>query len=78
MVLVWLAAIVGCAVTANGEHHSISSAQELIALFQGASGSTFNADIELLDDLDFSGSGLALPLGLSSSDITCTAYSGVF
>ena len=58
------------------ESLQISSATELIELFNKTTGPSFGDDIELIGDLDFSGSGLTLPLGENSDNI-CTAYSGV-
>ena len=38
----------------------------------------FDANITLLDDLDFSGSALTLPFGFSSDYSSCVSYTGVF
>ena len=76
LVLVMVTAIVGCVLTVSAEAKAISTAQEFIDLFAGYSGETLETDIELLADLDFSGSSLTLPLGAFSNG-TCVAYSGV-
>ena len=55
---------------------SVKSASELIELFKNPSGSVLNFPIEILADLDFSQSGLTLPLGAGPAD-TCVPYSGV-
>ena len=59
--------------------HSVEvhNAKELIELFKNEKGNSLKSDIELLDDLDFSGSGITYPLGVDS-DGKCTAYSGTF
>ena len=56
---------------------SVSTADDLINLFNDAAGNILKTDIELLNDIDFSGSSLTFPLGVFSSD-TCVEYSGVF
>ena len=55
----------------------VHNAEELIDLFKKETGSTLKTNIELLDDLDFSGSGLTFPLGVDS-DGNCKAFSGTF
>ena len=55
---------------------NVRGASELINLFKAASGSTLDVPITILADLDFSQSGLTLPLGAFSNG-TCVAYSGV-
>ena len=55
---------------------SVRSATELIDLFKTASGSTLNVPITILANLDFSQSGLVLPLGAHSNG-TCIPFSGV-
>ena len=55
---------------------SVRSAAELIDLFKTASGKTLNVPIDILADIDFSQSGLILPLGANSKG-TCVAFSGV-
>ena len=68
IVTLWLFSSVSC--------HQIEKAEELIALFSSKTVSVVNESIELLCDLDFSKTGLTLPLGVSSPD--CVPYSGVF
>lgn len=53
----------------------VSSAADLISLFAGSTAGTVKEDIDVLQDLDFSETGLALPLG-ASTDGTCKAFSG--
>ena len=55
----------------------VSTAGDLISLFQKASGSTLDTTIVVTADLDFSSSTLTLPLGVFSNG-TCVAFSGVF
>ena len=55
----------------------VSTADDLVNLFKNAAGGTLQTDIELLADLDFSGSSLILPLGAFSNG-TCVAFSGRF
>ena len=74
--LLCLTAIVGCLVTTNADPTQINNAEELISLFNKATG-TLETDIEVTADLDFSASGLSHPLG-ALSDGTCVSYSVVF
>ena len=52
----------------------VRTADDLINLFQSATGEILKTNIELLDDLDFSDTPLSLPLGAGSNG-KCTAYS---
>ena len=75
LVLIFVAAVLGCALMANAERVEISSAQELIDQFENEE-NALKTEVVLLDDLDFSQSGRTLPLGVSSNG-TCIAFSGV-
>ena len=55
----------------------MTSAQQLIKLLNISEANHFDANITLLDDLDFSDSALTLPFGVSS-DGSCVSYTGVF
>ena len=55
----------------------VNTADDLINLFQNASGDTLKTDIIVIADLDFSASNLTLPLGAFSNG-TCVAFSGLF
>ena len=55
---------------------NVHTANELIEVFSSATGTAIYNDISLRDDLDFSSSGLSLPLGVSNG--TCVTYSGMF
>ena len=55
----------------------VTTAQDLIRLFNNTAESTLNIDIELLADLNFDESNLTLPLGASPNG-TCVAFSGTF
>ena len=55
---------------------SVGTADELISLFTDTTGGVVETNIELLHDLDFSYSGLTLPLG-AKSDGSCIPFSGV-
>lgn len=55
----------------------VETADDLINIFEAASGTALKEDIDLLADLDFSGKDLTLPFGATSSG-GCVAYSGVF
>ena len=55
----------------------VKNTSDLIDLFKSGTGTTVNEDIEMAADLDFSGVGLSVPLGLLS-DGTCVGYGGVF
>lgn len=57
--------------------HSVSSAKELIDFFRNSPEKAMNADIEVLNDLDFRESALTRPLGASESGNKCFEYSGV-
>ena len=72
-----LAAILGCLMTTKAETVEVDSAQKLIEVFEASSGNVVEKDIVLLDDLDFSESGLNHPLGVGSNG-ECVAYSGQF
>ena len=69
--------VVGCSLVSHADTVQVSTADELIALFQNTLETTVSSDIELLNDLDFSTSNLPFPLGVNSNG-TCVAYSGVF
>ena len=71
----FISVLFGLLCVSQGEVHEVSTAQELIELFRGVSGSTLNADIILLDDLDFSKTNINSPLGADSNDY-CVSYSG--
>ena len=60
-----------------GECFEVTSAQQLIKLLNISEANHFDANITLLDDLDFSDSALTLPFGVSSDD-SCVSYTGVF
>ena len=68
---------IGLVVGVCGEHFEVTSAQQLIKLLNISEANHFDANITLLDDLDFSGSALTLPFGVSS-DGSCVSYTGVF
>ena len=55
----------------------MTSAQQLIELLNISEANNFDANIVLLDDLDFSDSALTAPFGFTS-DQTCVSYTGVF
>ena len=55
---------------------SVGTADDLISLFNKATGNTLETDIEVTADLDFSASNHTLPLGAFSNG-TCVAFSGV-
>ena len=57
--------------------HPVATADDLISLFNDATGNTLQTHIEVTADLDFSSSNLTLPLGAFFNG-TCVAYSGVF
>ena len=68
---------IGLVVSVCGEHFEVTSAQQLIKLLNISEANHFDANITLLDDLDFSDSALTLPFGVSS-DGSCVSYTGVF
>ena len=68
---------IGLVVGVCGEHFEVTSAQQLIKLLDISKANHFDANITLLDDLDFSDSPLTLPFGVSS-DGSCVPYTGVF
>ena len=68
---------IGLVVSVCGEHFEVTSAQQLIKLLNISEANHFDANITLLDDLDFSGSALTLPFGVSP-DGFCVSYTGVF
>ena len=55
----------------------MTSAQQLIKLLNISEANNFDANITLLDDLDFSDLPFTLPFGVSS-DGSCVSYTGVF
>ena len=68
---------IGLVVSVCGERFEVTSAQQLIELLNISEANHFDANITLLDDLDFSDSALTLPFGYSS-DSSCVPYTGVF
>ena len=68
---------IGLVVGVCGERFEVISAQQLIKVLDVAKANHFDANITLLDDLDFSDSALTLPFG-ASSDGSCVSYTGVF
>lgn len=72
-----LITILCCVLLASAIRKKIRNAQELIDLFEDPIDTTVKVNIELVNDLDFSGVNLNRPLGSGSNrnDIT---YSGVF
>ena len=56
---------------------TVATADDLISLFNNATGNTLQTDIEVTADLDFSSSNLRRPLGAFFNG-TCVAFSGVF
>ena len=56
----------------------MTSAQQLIELLDVSKANNFDANIVLLDDLDFSDSSLTRPFGSSSDCSSCESYTGVF
>ena len=69
--------VIGLVVGVCGERFEVTSAQQLIKLLNISEANNFDANIVLLDNLDFSDISLTLPLG-AFSDGTCVPYSGVF
>ena len=69
---------IGLAVGGCGEHFEVTSAQQLIKALNISEANNFDANIVLLDDLDFSDSALTLPFGVSSDLSSCESYTGVF
>ena len=55
----------------------ITCAEDLIKIFDTATGSSVDDDIELVSDLDFSNANLTIPLGVNPNGI-CVTYNGVF
>ena len=70
-----LSAILWCSFTTCVVGINVSTADDLIKLFDGATGNTLKSVIELLADLNFSGSSLTLPFGTFSNG-TCAPFSG--
>ena len=68
---------IGLVVGVCGERFEVTSAQQLIKLLNISEANHFDANIVLLDDLDFSDSALTLPLGLVS-ETNYVPYTGVF
>ena len=68
---------IGLVVGVCEERFEVTSAQQLIKLLNISEANNFDANIVLLDDLDFSDSALTLPFG-ASSDGSCVSYTGVF
>ena len=73
--LILVSVLIGLLPVSQGQVQKVKTAQELIQLFDGVSGSTVSLDIALLSDIDFSQSGLTIPLG-GSLDDSCVPYSG--
>ena len=68
---------IGLVLSVCGERFEVTSAQQLIKLLNISETNNFDANITLLDDLDFSDTALTLPFGVSS-DGSCVSYTGVF
>ena len=75
--LVLVTVLIGLLSVSQGDVYEVRTAQDLMKLFEGVSGTTLTSHVVLLSDLDFSTSGLTLPLGASSNG-NCVAFSGVF
>lgn len=58
--------VIGLVVGVCGVHFEVTGAQQLIKLLNISEANHFDANITLLDDLDFSDSALTLPFGVSS------------
>ena len=68
---------IGLVVSVCGERFEVTSAQQLIKVLNISEANNFDANITLLDDLDFSDTAPTLPFGVSS-DGSCVSYTGVF
>ena len=68
---------IGLVLGVCGEDFKVTSAQQLIELLDISKPNNFNANITLLNDLDFSDSPLTTPFG-TLSDSSCVSYTGVF
>lgn len=66
-----------CLLALDSHAITISSATELINLFNESKENVVETEIEVLNDLDFSSANLTYPLGVKE-DGTCVAYRGVF
>ena len=75
LVLGFFIAIGLVVVSVCGEHFEVASAQQLIKVLNISEANNFDANITLLDDLDFYHASLTLPLGASSNG-TCVPFSG--
>ena len=73
--LIFLTVVVNCFLFTNGEVKEISSPAELMSVFSNAVGNAVTAELKLVADLDFSSSGLNLPLG-AHMDGSCVEFSG--
>ena len=69
--------IVALAFVLSSSCYQVDSVDDLISLFNNATGNTLQTDIEVTADLDFSSSTLTLPLGAFSNG-KCVSFSGVF
>ena len=65
---------IGLVVGVCGEHFEVTTAQQLIELLNISEANNFDANIVLLDDLDFSDSTLTLPFGYSSESRFCVIH----
>lgn len=74
-VQVCLAFAVVCALVPCAHSVGVSSATELINVFKNLQGDFVDTEIELLADLNFSFSGLSLPLGVDSQG-NCVPFNG--
>ena len=75
--LLLVTVLIGVLSVSQGDVYEVRTAQDLMKLFEGVSGTTLTSHVALLSDLDFSSSTLTLPLGASSNG-KCVAFSGVF
>ena len=64
---------IGLVLGVCGERFEVTSAQQLIKLLNISEANNYDANITLLDDLDFSDSAITLPFG-ASSDGSCESY----
>ena len=72
-----LVAILGCVLLASAIRQKIRSAQELINLYDNVWDSTVKIDIDMVNDLDFSGIELQKPLGTRRNDEYGIAYCNI-
>ena len=69
----WIITTFGCLLTTGTSVHKVSTAQELINLFNTPT--SVQDDISLMNDLDFTSTPLTFPLGTLSNG-SCIPYSG--